>query len=84
MLCVFFQQLKIGDIVYGKIQSPQPGGYLIRLLCTHPSKFYIFNDVKARVKKSEKTISFQEKPNHSSAWRMNYSPHGKTKSLFKP
>lgn len=54
---LFFQQLKVGDIVYGKIQSMQQGGYLIRLLCTQPPKFHMFNDVKARVT-NQKRFSF--------------------------
>lgn len=43
------QHLKVGDIIYGKIQSLQPGGCLIRCLCTGPPNFQIFTDVKARV-----------------------------------
>lgn len=44
-----FQQMNVGDIVYGKIQSLQTGGHLLRLLCTQPPNFHIFSDVKARV-----------------------------------
>lgn len=44
-----FQQMNVGDIIYGKIQSLQTGGHLVRLLCTDPSSFQIFNDLKARV-----------------------------------
>lgn len=41
--------MNVGDIVYGKIQSLQTGGHLLRLLCTQPPNFHIFSDVKARV-----------------------------------